>query len=204
VKDLSQLTIPYLSNEQIWSNADNLRIKNWDESIPVDIDIIAEKGLGLLLTPINDLKRITTCDALLLNSNEIVYDPKVVEVRIRFSIAHEIGHHILHSQFIQFLRPGSIDEWKDILNNFPGPLYGRVEIQANEFAGRLLVPKKNLIEMIKKYGDKVAEARELINSDIASLNKYLAIPLAKEFEVSQDVIVARLNIEKINPFEIIE
>lgn len=204
MKDFSGLKIPYLSNEQIWNDADNFRIKNWGDSVPVDIDIIAEKGLGLLLNPINDLKKVTTCDALLLNSSEIAYDPNVVGVRVRFSIAHEVGHLILHSKFIQFLRPSSIDEWKDILNNFPGPIWGRIEIQANEFAGRLLVPRKNLIEMIKKYGDKITEARELINSDIAALNKYLAIPLAKEFEVSQDVIVTRLNVEKINPFKIIE
>lgn len=50
--------------------------------------------------------------------------------RDRFTIAHELGHGILHSSQIGFARP--VDSKTKI--------YCNAEWQANEFAGRLLLP----------------------------------------------------------------
>lgn len=99
--------------------------------------------------------------------------------RQRFSAAHELGHHILHTKYIQekiHVSKGLRAMRRDpISSEGSDPL----EIQANTFASELLMPKKFLFEEIGYDG--------LDMDDEASVEK-----LAKKFRVSVSTMRYRL------------
>jgi Zn-dependent peptidase ImmA (M78 family) len=67
------------------------------------------------------------------------------EVRQRFTIAHELGHFFLHPQkdtFVEFRDNGTTHSPRSLK-----------EIQANQFAAALLMPRKNLLKDIISYQD---------------------------------------------------
>jgi Zn-dependent peptidase ImmA (M78 family) len=198
----SELNIPFLQDEEIKKQADYFRGKVWGDKIPVDIELIVEKELKLNLIPLPGLKRITGTEAFLSGDlSEIIFDDNRPDVRIRFSIAHEVGHFVLHKDQINILRATSYENWKEIIKNIPGPIWGRAEYQASEFAGRLLVPKQALINSIKERNLQIKKAKELLNNDSASLIEYLATNISKEFGVADKTMSIRFHKEDINPFD---
>lgn len=202
--DFSNIKIPFIEYEQLWKIADDVRSKFWNNTIPVDVDLIAEKGLNMQLTPCNSLKLFVHTEAFLVGTlDEILVDLTSPEVRIRFSLAEEIGHKILHPNQIKLLRVKSFDDWKNILIELPTSIWSRADHQAKEFAGRLLVPKPDLIQTIKDYTPQIKKAKqEMPDLNKDDLNPFLAGSIAKRFKVSDNVISIRLKSEKINPIEI--
>jgi Zn-dependent peptidase ImmA (M78 family) len=109
----------------------------------------------------------------------IGYNPKDSHVRRRFTIAHELGHYLLHRTsndlfvdnffLIKFRGNNSYTE-QDYLQ----------EQQANAFAAALLMPKTFIQEEMKKQ-----EYRGLTESDFIAR-------LAKRFEVSIPGMTYRL------------
>ena len=57
-----------------------------------------------------------------------------VNVRYRFSLAHEIGHYWLHDDLYQAVAIGSVSDWKRVQADI-GDEYQWFEFQANAFAG---------------------------------------------------------------------
>ena len=199
--DFNKLAVPNYSTDEIKNKSQSL-ITSIGEP-PIEVDLIAEK-LGFNLIPLQGLKYLSSTDSYLAyRCKEIVYDPDVSPVRIRFSIAHELGHFILHKEIIDAISFNSIDEWKESLNNIPGWFWSKIEKQANEFAGNILAPRDFLLRVILNYKDKLELAKNIIPNDLGSIREFLAIPLAKRFDVSQDVIRIRLEREDINPYELI-
>ena len=195
---------PNFSQEDIRKSADDIRLKFWGDRLPTDVELIAERDLDILLTPLPGIRQINKTDAILLINREIVYDTDVIPFRIRFSIAHEIGHLILHTDFLNKFGIASIKDYAAFTSKIPEYIWDKIETQANEFAGRILVPKENLIKEIKMMSDKIEEARAIINFDIHTLNTIVSRVLHKKFEVSEGVIKIRLEREKIDAFEIIK
>lgn len=78
----------------------------------------------------------------------IGYNPNESESRKRFSIAHELGHYILHSNKSKGIFIDKLMFRKNI------KLYSKkeekIEAEANYFAANLLMPKSLLLEEIKK------------------------------------------------------
>jgi Zn-dependent peptidase ImmA (M78 family) len=200
--DLPEINIPFLQEEEIRKQADHFREKNWGDKIPVDIELIVERELKLDLIPLPGLYKITGTEAFLTGDlNEIVFDADRPEVRIRFSIAHEVGHFELHKEQIEKLRASSYEEWKEIIANIPGAIWGRAEYQASEFAGRLLIPRQVLINSVRNRKELIKQAKKIINDDSAALLEYLAANISKEFNVADKTMLIRLEREKINLFD---
>jgi len=55
------------------------------------------------------------------------------------SIAHEIGHYVLHEDVYRAVSFSSVEEWAQFFDTIPRDKYGWLEWQADEFAGRLLI-----------------------------------------------------------------
>ena len=72
------------------------------------------------------------------------------------------------------------------------------EQQAYEFAGRLLVPKKRLIEELENQRSKIDQFRALAESDDEELLiRAVSRIICDKFEVSDSVIFKRIKYEKI-------
>lgn len=207
--DLDDFKAPYIRQNEIWQKADDFCKKYWkSDNIPVDILSIIEFELKMEILPINNLITDNDTDALLLgdlktivvDNDEFLNDK--YENRIRFSLAHEIGHLILHNNIFSKINHNSIDEWIQFYLNIPDEQYKWIEMHAYEFAGRLLVPKDKLIE---KFNDVKghAEIEGFKKWDLSgeSVIEYLSHEIAKRFGVSEIVIEKRLIKENIWPIK---
>lgn len=201
--DFSELNLPSYTPSDITEITLKL-INSIGEFLPIDVDLIAEKH-GLDLVPTPDLKFLSSTDAFYAPTlKQIAYDPNIYPPqRIRFSIAHELGHHILHYDVIKKIRFKDYTEWKDFIQSIPDWFWGKIERHANDFAGKLLVPRHLLLIELEKYSDKLEMAREAIGEDVDSVIEFLSGPLARKFDVSAGVIKVRFSVENINPFDII-
>lgn len=109
----------------------------------------------------------------------IGYNALQSPVRQRFSVAHEIGHFVLHrKKHNLFIDKRYSVFWRDE-NSSTGESLD--EIQANQFAAALLMPKDKLIEEIRKLEFDLADEEE------ASLTM-----LAGKFRVSTQAMSFRL------------
>jgi Zn-dependent peptidase ImmA (M78 family) len=200
----AKIVVPHLKNIEIWKYADELLDTYWNKTIPVDIEYIAENNLNLSLTPFPGLTKAipTRANSILLKNNEIIYDSSLNDFRIRFSIAHEVGHFIMHKEIFD-ASPSTYDEWDNFIHNISNKEWTLIELQAYEFAGRVLVPRNYLIDIVSEQKDNIIKIRDSGFKDKDRLNEYLANFLSKKFEVSAEVIIKRLKKEKINPFELV-
>ena len=205
--DPREFKAPFIKIEDIRTAADKFRNKYWPQDIiPVDIFEILEFGLDIEIRTILNLREAGDVDALLLgNLKTIVVDQNDFlnehsQNRLRFSVAHEIGHLVLHSDIFSKIQYSSVEEWIDFFQKIPDDEYRWIEQHAYEFAGRLLVPREKLIE---KLNDAVSIAKnrgfDAWDTSGESTREYIAHGIARYFGISEQVIEKRLIKENLWP-----
>jgi hypothetical protein len=202
----------FLEPEKIWELADKFRISPElaGHEIPaIDTVFIADVILRLDIIEIPRLFADLNMDAALLHDlSGILVDQESirqwdkgnswVERRLRFSFAHEIGHLKLHSNLIadaNFRDVGDFESWACEPQH-----YRKAEFQADEFAGRLLVPHDLLIA---EYDRCVGAFQQADDSwrDIEGMREHVAKKIAPRFGVNHQVIETRFDRERIWPTE---
>lgn len=194
--DYKSFKVPYLSRLEIKRQADLFRQRFWNDSIPIDIEKIIDVRLKIDIVPVPELQKFCDVDALIASNHRLIWVDKSKYIderfqnRLRFSLAHEIGHFVLHKEVYKSLNIKIINDLYKSIEGIPQIQYGFLESQANNFANYLLVPR----EILKTEKDK---AFKIINKlisvplekiDTKTLNSYLAIPISKKFSVSEEVI----------------
>jgi hypothetical protein len=204
--DARSFKAPFISQQQCWAAADQFRRQYWPSGeTPVDVLAVVEFDLDLEIRTITGLKEDADVDALLLGDwktlildQQQYLDDRFIN-RLRFSIAHELGHYVLHKAVFDRIPRGTADEWIEFMLEMPEKEYGLLEYHANEFAGRLLVPEGDLKAQFEKVLIEV-ERKGMTRHQLSDAHlSYLCIPLAKHFAVSQEVIERRLTKEKLWP-----
>lgn len=190
---------PHLTDTQIQSIVDDFRTSYWPEgALPVDSELIAEH-LGISFVPIANLRDETGIDATLSADRELLYidleyfrNPRQ-ENRVRFSVAHELGHYMLHQALFDYYHqnmPGDVFEWACMMRWLHDQYEAFYEQQAHEFAGRLLVPCDQLSEAIRPYLEQIRAAGIDVCSDAS--RAHLASKVQRIFMVASQVIEIRL------------
>lgn len=207
--NLSNFKAPYIPKLQVQAKADRFRDQYWPQgTLPTDIHQIIEFDLHMEIRAISNLRQAADVDALLLADlttlvvdRDMFLDDRMLS-RMRYSLAHEIGHKILHPSLYSEIGHTSIEEWITSFRSIPDDQYSWVEQHAYEFAGRLLVPPNILVEEFKKQIalGKEKGFEEWDNSGENAL-EYLAhaISMDSSFGVSEQVIGKRLKIEGFWP-----
>lgn len=108
----------------------------------------------------------------------IVVNTLNAKVRQRFTIAHEIGHHVLHDNVLFVDKPVAV-RFRDSRSSLAISLE---EIQANKFAACLLMPELWVIE----------EANRELARDPSVAGEELVERLARTFDVSRQAMEFRL------------
>jgi len=114
------------------TTANRVLTQYWDGQLPIDPASLAQK-MGVTVKPIRgaDYSGKAYQDH---NTCYIDYNDSESALRQRFTIAHELGHHLLnHTDATHQFR----DSPKDFALNVVSP----VETEANKFAAELLMPK---------------------------------------------------------------
>ncbi|MBM3257978.1 MAG: ImmA/IrrE family metallo-endopeptidase [Candidatus Nealsonbacteria bacterium] len=196
------IVAPYLNNIAIEKSVEIFRKNFWKDAIPVEIEDIIELKLKIRLVPIPGFLKLTNMDALItsdwkcvyVDNNEYLDDCRYN--RLRFSLAHEIGHYVMHKQIYNNFGIKTINDYYKFYRDIPSQQYSYLECQANKFASYLLIPRKVLaLEMEKELKSKNDPRLKKIDRQI--LNSYLAKPLSKIFKVSEKALTIAL--EDITP-----
>jgi len=190
------LKLKRLSYKQIGSIADQfLSSYHPSLSLPIPIEEIAEAKLNLEIVPAMKIKEDFDVDGCLnsdLTGIFIDYDLYMkYENRTRFTIAHEIGHLIIHEDIFRSLNIKTADELYRLSEKITSEDYGWLEYQAYSFAGHALVPTKLLLKEIKEKLGRIP------NKETPEILFPVLQDLLSIFQVSGDVMLRRLQKENI-------
>lgn len=202
-----------MTNAEVWKKVEELRTQ-YDvlqaEKVPLDLISFVELELRMDLIPYDLLKADFGADAAILADFSGFYiDGEIFDRidlvrgaqlnRLRFSIAHELGHLFLHRRYFESAGILSSDHLLDWLNEHNGRKYD-FEREANEFAGRLLVP----VDVLRECFDRMLPAMDVrygrhtwvANAEIRSKTAELIAP---RFGVHPIAIETRFDREGIWP-----
>ncbi len=199
---LQFLAVPYCSESKIESEVSNLP----SDLIYDDTFLNTDK----LCNYLSEKYDVTFTFDQSLNGNilgKICFDPLVISVsdkiandiyRWRFTLAHEIGHLILHKDLLKKYIDEKTDDEDSLssLGNDHTLSNNRLEIQANKFASRLLLPQRQFIQAVNEYFIKENINKGYIYFDRQPVNLSLVHSLFRElqykFGVSKEVSKFRL------------
>lgn len=156
---------------QIDEYAEKLRAALVGDGLPVDVERLTAR-LGGTLVVSDKLKHEAQIRNVGPKSFEITILPWEVEARRRFAIAHELGHLLLHTGYLTD-RWAAVDVWEDSMQR---PGVNEEECDAYEFAGALLMPKKQFLRVARRNRDG---------------DTYRIRPIAESFAVSLDAARSR-------------
>jgi Zn-dependent peptidase ImmA (M78 family) len=146
-----------LSPEKIRESAEEFRGEYiFDNSLPVDIEHVIQATMGISIIPLESLQKSCDMEGFISKDFKTIYVDKDLYSddrfykRVKFTIAHEIGHLILHRCNIDGLKFSNEKEWINFRMGINDETLGWFETQASEFAGRLLVPLDRLIEAFRE------------------------------------------------------
>jgi len=204
----SNFRCKWIDKKELWSIADDVRKTYWPEgTLPINIEKIVEFRLKLRPDPKHGLFASTDMDAYIkidLTAIVVDYDFYMNEKfanRMRFSFAHELGHFFLHKEVFAAFDLVDPAAWKNFILNVPENEYSNFEWQANEFAGRLLVPNSDLVNTIKQASKIIKENKliDYLENDPDAVLSSISPMICKPFGVSADVIKRRVEREGLWP-----
>lgn len=197
--DFSKIRVPFIDNKIISRKADLFRNKFWEDSLPVDIEYIIDVKLKINIIPSPDLYKACNTDALIASNWKSLYIDKYKYLderqqnRLRFSLAHEIGHFILHKDLYQNCAINDARTFHSFFNKISSEQYGYLEAQANKFANYLLLPREKLVVTRNKFLKKLEKHLKDKKMNEKMLNTYLSIPISKIFGVNEQPTEIALN-----------
>jgi Zn-dependent peptidase ImmA (M78 family) len=204
------MPVPFLTNDQLHEAAMAfLRKYHPQDSLPIPIEEIIEFQLGLDIIPTPGLSKGFEIDGFLTRDFSSIYVDDFIQsnrpTRYRFTLAHEIGHLVLHRELLDEIATfDDVDSWRDFVKNL-GPDKGKYEYQGYTFAGYVLVPKHHLAAGVRKclpeIGAEIAVAKSARIPRAAYLDyavNMLSDKLAGQFDVSPEVIQKRIKNDKLD------
>lgn len=160
-------------------------------TLPVPIEEIAEIQLNIMIQLIPGIKELLGIDAFITpDFSQITIDEhsyNTFRQRTRFSIAHELGHKILHRDWYNHNGPKNIEEALTFQERINENVCKYMENQANTFAGLVLVPSNCLKREIQKISGK---------KQLSSFSPPL-YDLIDIFDVSDGVLLRRMQSERL-------
>ena len=166
-----------------------------DGTIPVPIEEIVDLHHKIDIVPMESLREwgvdaFTSRDRQTIYVDHGVYNHRSPN-RLRFSLAQELSHILLHEKVFEAATFTNVQGWKAFVESIPAEQYGWIEYQAYALAGLLLVPPQVLEE---QFGLIAAEL-EKHDLDVRNLTSPGYVQIAKRlgdlFEVSSIVIDKR-------------
>ena len=165
--------------------------------IPIPIEEILELKLNKNVIPVPGLLESGVDAYTWSDLKNIVVDEyfyKKNERRLRFTLAHELGHILLHGDFIRLCPRSSIEEYRDYVEAIGEKQHKNLESQADCFAGLVLVPPNQLAA-------KYSEAKSLglsdgLNFTDLTVRGYVADWISDFFMVSAQTVDMRMCFDK--------
>lgn len=197
--------------EHVWQKIVELRAQHellQEDRTPLDVFTFFEVDLGLDPIPFDDLTAKYRVEAAITADFSGIYldaeqyalmerGPEWKLNRLRFTVAHELGHYFLHRDVPQKENFTSLPDFARWTQSYGGKKY-TLEQEANEFAGRLLVPETRLRACFEEFA---VEAEKLVPNFMQSnsLRDQFSERVSPRFGVNAEVIAIRLDCDGIWP-----
>jgi Zn-dependent peptidase ImmA (M78 family) len=197
--------------EHVWKKVAELRSQHEtlrSDRLPIEIFSFLELDLGLDPIPFDDLtSRYRVEAAIKADFTGIYLDAEQYKLmekgpewklnRLRFTVAHELAHYFLHREIPQLSNFSTVAQFAIWTADHGGTKW-KVEQEANEFAGRLLVPPERLEEFYQAFASPM---QKLIPDFIknSKLRTQFAETVASKFGVNAQVVEVRLDRDSIWP-----
>lgn len=165
---------------------------------PLDVEEIAEFDLGIEIRLCSGvLEEFGSPAQIASGGKHLILTVDADQYRqqtsfYRYSVAHEIGHYVLHREWLQEVWQliDSIESWKQVIASRSEEDYKWIEGQAEEFASYLLAPES-------VFEPFLSEQITLLKKIDASLHSedvlpYLANPVGEFFGMSNSAAQARI------------
>jgi hypothetical protein len=141
----------FFSYEEIRRMADDYASRRgFGKDIPVDIDKLVDNILGINVIPFPSLFRSFEVNAFISSDFSRIYVDEYLyqnlEPQYRFTLAHELGHMVLHSGYYKQFKIDGLASYVKFVSGVGEDEYKLIETQANHFAGLFLVPAAALRE----------------------------------------------------------
>ncbi|MEC7264684.1 MAG: ImmA/IrrE family metallo-endopeptidase [Bacteroidota bacterium] len=164
-----------MDTSNIEKRAEQILEENNCTSLPINVKGLVV-NMGIKLEKINFDDDVSGLFVIKKDKPYICYNANQSKNRIRFTIAHELGHYLLHSKTI----PLFIDKQNKVLYRDSKSSTGEIsmEIEANAFAAALLMPEK----LIQNELDKMEVEEEDVIQYLA--DKFSVSPQAMSFRLS--------------------
>lgn len=187
---------PFLRPDRLEAKAEEfLREHHPSLSIPVPIEEIVEFRLGLNIVPFPNLKAEFDVDGFLTFVPTTIYvDQQQMErqeARYRFTLAHEVGHWLLHRDLYSDAGITDLASYVAAYEAMDDDAQKDMEFQARNLGGRILLPREPFVgaltEAFEPFRAKVPK-----DADVRLVCARLAKLLGPRFNVSEQVIETRL------------
>jgi len=188
------MNVPFLTDGQIHLSADSFLQKyHHTLDIPVPIEEIIEQKLDIQILSIKGFE--SGCEvsgSLSKDFKTILIDEDEFERQIqraRFTLAHEVGHSVLHHQlFTQSGGFNDLDSFIKFQNNLIDKDYKKLEIQAYRFAEEIIFPREKLKKIIE---EEVKVLGGLPSLNVNDLNSILS-KICQEFDASERAVFNKI------------
>ncbi len=205
-----QLDVDYLQYDYIEKQAKRfLTNHSLENKLPIPIEEIIDLKLGVNIVPLPGIQKVfevegfTSSDLSTIYVDDYVYSNR--PTRYRFTLAHELGHIVLHGDLFKQFSFDSVEQWLKFYQSVDDKDYSKLEFQGYAFGGLILVPRRHLRPLfeknLKSIDPLIEEARKGGLNKISYLNYAIykmATILAPYFEVSTDVIQKRIEFDKLD------
>ncbi|NWF54371.1 MAG: ImmA/IrrE family metallo-endopeptidase [Syntrophaceae bacterium] len=204
-----KLDIQYLSYQQISQRAEEFLLTyHSSKALPVPVEEIVEFKLGVDIVPIPNLQKDFEIEGFTSSDLKAIYVDQFIlserPARYRFTLAHEIGHIVLHKRIFKEIRISSVKSWKTFADLVDPQYYSALEFQGYAFGGLILVPPAELKRLMEKNLPDIKNLIKISKSRNIGRDQYLdyakekiAQELAPIFDVSTEVIVKRIEYDKL-------
>ena len=170
-------------------------------TIPVPIEEIIDLRFKMDIVPLPGLRDSFDIDAFIsrdlttIHVDEFIYKHR--PCRLRFSLAHELSHAVLHKAVFSQLAFDSVAEWKQEVLGIAEDDYRFLEWQANALAGLILVPSAVLAGVYRQAVGLLPSVG--LSLAIEPAWPYVLDYVAKQFDVSSEVIDRRIRYDGLRP-----
>tara|TARA_R110000744_G_scaffold73919_5_gene147751 strand:+ start:2426 stop:2959 length:534 start_codon:yes stop_codon:yes gene_type:complete len=131
------------------------------QTLPIDLQALCRLlGIGIQYTPLEDNasgKLSHDGDRWMIHVNSL-HHPR----RQRFTIAHELGHYFLHRDSQRGYEDTTFHR---------GKRYTKTELEADNFAGALLMPKDEFKQYIRNSSNKIDEITDYFDTSSMAVKK---------------------------------
>jgi Zn-dependent peptidase ImmA (M78 family) len=181
---------------------DFLKEHHGDLSIPVPIEDILEIKLKIDIEPRIGLHERFGRRGILLSSGRVIIvennDYEDYLTRYRFTLAHELGHILLHREHVDSVSVDDVAQAFAKYSSLDPKLLDEMERDASYIAGHILVPQAKLLIELEKVRQRIIREKKVDIKGMGSdVRDRVASILASVFEVSENVTRHRLEEERL-------